>query len=362
MIKYMKILAIETSCDDTCIAITENDKVLADFVSSQTELHAKYGGVHPSEAKREHEKNIFGLLKKSLKKANLLKEREKPFFVKKETEIILERYPKLYKDLKDFLEKYEKPEISKIAVTIGPGLEPCLWVGINLARALALNWKIKLIPINHIGAHILISAKDAPLPALCLVVSGGTTELFLMKKSKYILLGQTRDDAAGECFDKTARLLGLAYPGGPSIYEKAKNTTSSKIKLPRPMIYSKDYDFSFSGLKTAVLYETKKGRVNKKEFAFEIQNSIIDILIHKTEKAIKEFSPKSIILGGGVSANEELRKRFKTLAKRYKKEIFIPKPKYSMDNAVMIAIASTFSKKEVSYRKIKPNANLKLND
>jgi N6-L-threonylcarbamoyladenine synthase len=270
------------------------------------------------------------------------------------------------KELEVFLTKYKKPNIDKIAITVGPGLEPCLWVGINFAKALALNWDIELIPVNHIESHILanfidIKNKDI-FPSLCLVISGGNTKLFLMEEiGKYQELGSTRDDAAGECFDKTARLLGLPYPGGPEI-SKRSTIGRSDIKLPRPMINSQDYDFSFSGLKTAVYYETKDKELNEEyvdQLCYEIQESIIDVIEKKLKKAIIEFNPQSIMLGGGVSTNQELQKRIKKLADRYGIKLFIPHG-YTMDNAVMGGIAALLVSNK--YDRIEANSNLYLNE
>lgn len=346
----MRILAIETSCDDTCVAILETKgnknprfKILSNIISSQVKLHAKYGGVWPSLAKREHQKNLPVVLKKAQKEA---------------------------KDIK----------IDSIAVTVGPGLEPCLWVGVNFAKDLAKKLKVPIIPVNHVEAHIfanLINNRKLTInnfPAVCLVVSGGHTQLILMKDfGKYKVLGETRDDAAGECFDKVARILELGYPGGPAIASEAAKyktrDTKNKTQLPRPMIYQKNYDFSFSGLKTAVLYLAKRltedGKKltidQKREIAAESQQAIIDVLLHKTLKAAKDCKAKSIILGGGVVSNKELRKQF---VKRIKKEIpysklYIPDSKLCTDNAAMVAVAGYFSAPRSS-QVIEAEANLRL--
>ncbi|MDD2796686.1 MAG: tRNA (adenosine(37)-N6)-threonylcarbamoyltransferase complex transferase subunit TsaD [Candidatus Pacebacteria bacterium] len=345
----MNILAIETSCDDTGIAIlkkNKNIKVLADFLSSQDNIHKEYGGIHPSIAKREHAKNIFPLFLMALKKAKLLKKGKTK--VKKETYKILERYPELSNDLITFLETHEKPNISKIAVATHPGLEPCLYVGINFAKALALNWNIKVAGVNHIKAHILVNflnKKEIKFPALALILSGGNTKMLLMESiEKYKELGSTRDDAIGECLDKTARLLGLPYPGGPEIEKRAQKTKKSEFKLPRPMLNSKDYDFSFSGLKTAVLYTIKDKHLTQKqinELSFEIQNAVIETVLKKTEKALLEFNPVSILIGGGVTSNKKLQKALSKLAKKYNVKLHIPK--YKTDNAVMIGVSALIS-------------------
>ncbi len=384
----MIILSIETSCDDTGIAIIKssdkkdfNFSILSNIISSQIEIHKKWGGVYPTLAKREHQKNLVPVLTKALKQSKMLKKtlQTKPEKVKT-LEKILEREKDLLKKLEKFLNKYENPNIDLITVTTGPGLEPCLWVGINFAKALSYYWNIPIIPVNHIEAHILANFVDKQqiinkkelFPAICLVVSGGHTQLILMKDiNKYKILGETRDDAAGECFDKTAKILGLSYPGGPIIASEAEKCKAQSpfISLPRPMIYTKDYDFSFSGLKTAVLYKVKsekeKGK-NKKyiqKMAYEIQQAIIDVLIKKTLKAAKDYKAKTIILGGGVSANKELRKQFK---EKIKKEMpdtkyLIPDSKLCTDNAVMIAITGLCHKnKKTSWKKLKAEANLRI--
>jgi len=332
-IQNLKILGIDTSCDDTCIALLEikNSKleILSNIVSSQVKLHAKYGGVYPSLAIREHKKNLPLVFKKVLQQTQ-----NKPF------------------DL--------------IGVTVGPGLEPCLWQGINFAKDLAKKFKKPLISVNHIEAHILANFIDRGLtsisfPAICLVVSGGHTGLILMNEiGKYQLIGETRDDAAGECFDKVARILGLDYPGGPAIAAKAIQIEGSRtpIILPRPMINQRNYDFSFSGLKTAVLYKVKGRKVNIPEVCREIQQAIIDVLIKKTIKAAKDYRVKSIILGGGVVANIELRKQIKEKIKK-DFQLYIPDSKFCTDNGVMIAITAYFHRAKKT-KEIKADANLKI--
>jgi len=366
----MTILAIETSCDDTCISIVKNFKILSNVVSSQIEIHKPWGGVFPALAKREHQKNLVPVLKKSLQKAKLLKPKKQQQIKEKELEEILIREPDLYKELIKFLKKYQKPRIACLAVTVGPGLEPCLWTGVNFAKALSCYWNLPIIPINHIEAHIfinLIKKNEIKFPAIALVVSGGHTQLMLMKAwGKYKVLGETRDDAAGECFDKTARILGLSYPGGPNIAKIAAGT--SGIKLPRPMIYSKDYDFSFSGLKTAVLYNFKKQTKNSKKYTqkmcTEIQQAIIDVLIYKTLRAAEEYKAKTILLGGGVTANKELKKQFKAKIKKDKLNCVFQAPtaKFCTDNGAMVGIAACYyQKKTKSWRNIKANGNLRIN-
>jgi N6-L-threonylcarbamoyladenine synthase len=379
----MKILSIETSCDDTCVAIMEisgkkkpHFRVLANIISSQSEIHKKWGGVYPTMAKREHQKNLVSVLIEALNKAKLLKkaknnlDKRKIIVIKK----ILEREEPLYERLIKFLNLYEKPEIDALAVTVGPGLEPCLWSGINLAKALSFCWNLPIIPVNHIEAHvfsnwleILNEKKKVKFLAVCLVASGGNTLLFLMKAiGHYKILGETRDDAAGECFDKVARILGLGYPGGPIIERKADGKI--KTRLPRPMINTKDYDFSFSGLKTAVLYNFKKQSENNKKsekyiraICKETQQAIIDVLLNKTKKAAKYFGAKTIILGGGVISNKELRKQFKNAFLKEKIDLLLPEPKISTDNALMVAIAAYFHRfKKKSWKEIVANANQRI--
>jgi N6-L-threonylcarbamoyladenine synthase len=397
----MKILAIETSCDDTCVSILKTElpfveakvkkrakssssienwklEILSNIISSQVNLHAKYGGIYPFMAKREHQKNLPIVLKKALKES---KPRTRTNSVRGKNQ-----------------------KIDLIAVTVGPGLEPCLWVGVNFAKDLSQSLNLPLVPVNHIEAHIFANfikeqktaSSKQLFPAVCLVVSGGHTQLILMRHfGKYQILGETRDDAAGECFDKTARILGLGYPGGPAIAAEAakfkisnlktefpfmeakvkkrtKFSSPFKIKLPRPMIYQKNYDFSFSGLKTAVLYHSqnqpKKIKKSKKyiqAMAAEVQQAVIDVLIHKTLRAAKDYKVKTIILGGGVAANKELRKQFK---KKIKKEIpnslfLIPDSKFCTDNAAMVAAAAYFNWKKEEKTKpknIEADANLRL--
>lgn len=327
----MKILAVETSCDDTAVAVLEEKgkkiKILADVISSQVAIHAPYGGVYPFLAKREHQKNL-------------------PLVYKQALGLAFGKNPPA-----------GGPKLDALAVTYGPGLEPCLWQGINFANDLKQKLNIPLFPTNHVEAHLLANyinqTSSIKFPAIGLVVSGGHTQLILMKKFlDYKILGETRDDAAGECFDKVARIMNLGYPGGPVIAKLAAQANSSgSISLPRPMIKQKNYDFSFSGLKTAVLYEfrkqPKKVQKDKKyiqAMCKETQQAIIDVLIYKTLKAAKDYKVKSIFLGGGVTANEELRKQFQEKIERQmpNANLYIPEPRFSTDNAVMVAITALF--------------------
>jgi len=394
----MKILAVETSCDDTCIAIAKggktflNFKILSSIVSSQVKIHQKFGGVYPSLARREHEKNLPFVLKESLKKCGLLATK-KNAIPKKEIvlyEKIFAKEQNLLKGFLNFVGQYKKPRIDLLAVTVGPGLEPCLWTGVNFAKALSLWLGVKIVPVNHIEAHIFsnflssdarrlaVKQKNVLFPSIALIVSGGHTQLILVKElGKYKILGETRDDAAGEAFDKIARILGLPYPGGPAIEEIAKQLSmindKLSIKLPRPMIFSKDYDFSFSGLKTAVLYDYKKRPKKIREskgyivqMAREAQEAIVEVLVKKTIRAAKEFKAKSIILGGGVSANERLRTLFKEKINKMaaKPLLLFPEKYLATDNAQMVALCGYFywlkSDKIKDWKNIKACAGLRI--
>jgi N6-L-threonylcarbamoyladenine synthase len=415
----MIILGIETSCDETAASVIKADhgdlKVLANVVSSQVKLHAKWGGVVPNLAAREHLKNIVPVLKKTLEEARV-----------------------------------SISEIDLLCVTQGPGLIPALLIGVSAAKTLSFFWEKPILGIHHIEGHIYANfigvnpksqetnskqikkSKNPKIsfPILCLVVSGGHTQLVLMKKHlHYEIVGQTLDDAAGEAFDKVARILGLGYPGGPAIARKAmeisnlKSQISNKFKiqnskfkinLPRPMMNKKNFDFSFSGLKTAVLYDiypvkSAKGgpvtrefngarkhpnKLNDKNYvaamAHEFQQSVIDVLVSKTLKAAEKFHPKTIMLAGGVSANQELRRQLgEAIKKKFhpvkstnggsavqkfngvnKIKYILPEIKYSLDNASMIAAAGFFRWQKMNaqqkksafnnWKKIEADANLKL--
>jgi len=367
----MKILAIETSCDDTAVSIVEVKgsltkpvfKVLANNISSQIKIHRAWGGVVPSLAKREHSKNLAPLLIKSLKDANLFSDKEKtrPNFAKTKLSRagkILERELELRKNFLQIIAKLKIPKIDAIAVTKGPGLEPALWVGINFAKALAWLWDKPLYPVNHLEGHILVTLASPiknkiRFPLIALIVSGGHTELVLSKDwLKYKIIGRTRDDAAGEAFDKVARILDLPYPGGPEISKLAQKISAqgrpaSSWKLPRPMLHSGDFDFSFSGLKTAVLYlaqklksENKFTEKTKAEIAFDFQESVIEVLTKKTLSACQKYKAKTIIAGGGVIANTSLRDVLQKMAEENQLQFLIPDLSYSTDNATMIALAA----------------------
>jgi len=311
----LSILAIETSCDETAAAVIEGDpRIKSNIIASQAKLHARYGGVVPEVAARSHITAIIPTIDLALKKA-----------------------------------KTKLSDIDYIAVTQGPGLMTSLMVGIDTAKALGAALNIPVIPINHLEAHIYANfvEQNIKFPAVILIVSGGHTLLVEVKgHGKYRILGETVDDAAGEAFDKTAKMLGLGYPGGPMISKLAKNGNPAAFDFPRPMINSSNFNFSFSGLKTAVLYKVQQLKslnlILKSNLAASVQQAIVDVLISKTEKAVKQYKPKTIMLGGGVAANSLLRQRFSLLAKSYKLNAIIPKLEYCTDNAAMIGLAAYY--------------------
>ena len=414
----MIILGIETSCDETAVSVIEAKgdlkslqfKILGSAVNSQIEIHKPYGGVFPALAKREHLRNLPLVLEEALKKA----------------------------DIKDDLDK-----IDIIAVTVGPGLEPALWTGINFAEKLGKSWGKAVIPTNHMEGHIASvlfktdeseSKKEQTksrieFPAIALLISGGHTELVLLKSwvSKETI-GETQDDAVGEAFDKVARMMNLPYPGGPEISKLAEKARLEDIslekKFPRPMLHSKDLNFSFSGLKTAVLYYLKninevnirsaqqrgqvsesdifqnniknsnnpqKHSLNRTEYfsaeksppshasrapkevvisediklsvAREFEDAVIEILVSKTKVAIEKYSPKTLIIGGGVIANKALRENFIKLKENYPDmEILIPEKSLTTDNATMIAAAGfiEYLRDPRADRELKAQGNLNI--
>jgi N6-L-threonylcarbamoyladenine synthase len=355
----MNVLGIETSCDETAASVVRGTgnkvKVLSNVVSSQIEIHKKYGGVVPEVAAREHVLNILPVVNEAIKKAGI----KSPL-------------PPLLKGVN---------EIDAIAVTTGPGLITSLLVGVETAKTLAYAWGVPAIAINHIEGHIYANFIDnkPKFPALILTVSGGHTMLILMTgHGKYKLLGETRDDAAGEAFDKAAQLLNLGYPGGPAVAAeatkfKSKNNPPSPlcqggINLPRPMLNSGDFDFSFSGLKTALLYAIQKDPGWKKkvpEYTYEFQKAVAEVLVHKTIKAALKYNCKNIMLSGGVAANIELRNQLKEAVKNKLNgaKLIIPEFKYCTDNAAMIATAGYFSakrKKFTPWQKLKADSNQEL--
>ena len=350
----MYILGIESSCDESAAAIIKFNKngdfqLLSNIVSSQIDIHKKYGGVVPELAAREHVINILPVIDQSLEEA-----------------------------------KIDPKKISAIAVTSGPGLITSLISASETAKSLACVWNVPIIPINHIEGHVysafIENQKNIKFPALILTVSGGHNILALMENHlKYKIIGQTLDDAAGEAFDKAAKMMNLGYPGGPIVSKMAqkyieKNKNLKETNLPRPMIYSPNFNFSFSGLKTALLYQLKKDNQWKKNiplYCYSFQKAVIDVLITKTIKATKKYKIKTIMLVGGVSANNELKREFsEKIGKErlnnieWKNIKFVfPSLKYSGDNATMIALAGVYhflkNKKNLkNYKKIKVDSSL----
>ena len=412
----MKILGIETSCDETAVCIIDADGdfgfaspklhakagddfrfgVLGNSLISQAKIHAQYGGVFPNLAKREHAKNLVPILESALREAENLREGKTDTSADKLNEI-LSREPELYEQLSVFLQNYARPEIDALAVTVGPGLEPTLWVGINFAHALSVVWNIPVVAVNHMEGHLILSMMEIQqhpnysqilenlrieggmhriqFPMLGLLISGGHTELVLSGQwQKYEVVGATRDDAVGEAFDKVARLLGLPYPGGPEISrlaEKARacdEVSPHRIKLPRPMINDDNFDFSFAGLKTAVrrIVEANSPLTEEMKLmiAREFEDAAADVLVAKTIRAVDEYGAQTIIVGGGVSANSYIRLRLaEALEKVGSTPLLVPPPELATDNALMIALAGYFRairKEFTEPAELRANGNLKL--
>lgn len=355
----MLILGIETSCDETSAAIieaSENSKkvtLLSNVISSSLPMHSETGGIIPETAAREQVKYMIPVIKKALSEANV--------------------------KLKD---------IDKIAVTYGPGLIGSLLIGVETAKTISYANNIPLIPTNHLIGHIYANFIDTnqeeiEFPALSLIVSGGHTDLVLIRKHGDIKwLGGTRDDAAGECFDKCARLLGYPYPGGPKIAELAKKGDPKAFTFPRPMIGSKNFEFSFSGLKAAFSRETQlhfpilrtsnaqvsweqisKEKVDEQtlyNLCASLEHAIVSVLVNKTMKAAKKYKVKSILVGGGVAANQKLRDELEASIKNTEAQIklFVPPRNLCTDNGAMIASAAFFNNKEKNWQKVNADPSL----
>ncbi len=347
----MIILGIESSCDDTSVALLnitdEKIEILAEKTASQIEIHKKYGGVVPEIAGRLHAEKILPVIEEVMK---------------------------------------DQPKPDVIAVTSGPGLITGLLVGVESAKTLSYLWNIPIVGVNHIEGHMYsvkiqetrnkqITNSKFQYPILALIASGGHSEIIIStERGKYEKIGGTRDDSAGECFDKVAKLLGFDYPGGPKISKHAEEGNPNAINLPRPMINSGNFDFSFSGLKTAALYwlqdnaeKTPNNAYNLKpktlsDFCASFEQAIVDLLVSKTLKAIKKYQPKTVILGGGVSANKKLRETLEKEITPY--SLFLtPSTKYAMDNAVMIAIVAYHHAKNKNYTEwqdLQANPNWKI--
>ena len=349
----MKILAIETSCDDTCAAVLENDCLLSNVISSQTDLHSKWGGVVPDIAKRAHMENIEPVIVEALFRSQISDVRSQKG-----------------KNIDNLIKN-----IDVIAVTQGPGLAIALGVGVNKAKELAIKYNKKLIGVNHVEGHILANLiknklgkpdRKIEFPALAMTVSGGHTKIILINQNdqfpifsfqfskkeninfKYEVVGETLDDAAGEALDKAAKMIGLGYPGGPIIERLAQMGDKNYLKLPRPLSLQKNFDYSFSGLKTSFYYQVKdwpKEKIgeNLANLSASFQNAVFDSLLIKFKKAIEFYKPKTLLASGGVLANMELRKRLRKLAKEMKTPIFMPVKKvFNTDNAAMIGVVGYY--------------------
>ena len=335
MSKY--ILGIESSCDDTGVAIIKDDSILlANIVSSQIDVHAKYGGVMPEIASRLHAENITICIEKAMNDANL---------------------------------KFE--DLSAIAVTNGPGLIGALLVGVSYAKGVAAAHKLPLIPVNHIHGHIAanyITHKNLEPPFVCLVASGGHSNILYVKDyMEFEILGRTRDDAAGEAFDKIARVIGLGYPGGPKIEALAKEGNPAAFKFPRVEFTDAPYDFSFSGVKTSVINylhnaEQKGEKIVPADIAASFQAAVTDVLVSHTIKACIDKKVTKVVLAGGVSANGALRQAFDHAATKNNLELYYPQPILCTDNAAMIGCAGfyKFLKGEFADSSLNAVANLKL--
>lgn len=335
----MYILSIETSCDETSASVVQNGrKILSNVISSQIDIHCKYGGVVPELASRHHLENINIVIAEALKKA-----------------------------------RQQMMDIDALAVTQGPGLVGSLLVGIMAAKTLASLYRIPLIPINHIEGHIYANFLEHSLkpPFLALVVSGGHTELIVQQGyTRYKILGRTRDDAVGEAYDKVAKLLGLGYPGGPVIDKLAREGDPNYIKFPRPYLPG-SYDFSFSGLKTSVVNHVSKlpsatCRLRTKDIVASFQQAVVEVLVNKTLETAQKLKMKKIVLAGGVAANSALRAFFTTKIKKTGINLYYPSPVLCTDNAAMIACAAYYRSrnKKIKYNRkmltFKAEPNLRL--
>lgn len=329
------ILGIETSCDETTASIgqitNKGVQILSNIVASSLEIQSKYGGVVPEQAAREQLKSIIPVVEEALRQAQC-----------------------------------KLSEIDALAVTQGPGLIGSLLVGVETAKTLALIWDKPLVPVNHLVGHFYANWINKPLPkfpAIGLLVSGGHTDLILFKDhGKYEYIGGTRDDAAGECFDKCARLLGLPYPGGPAISKLAKGGNPKAFNLPRPMLDSGDFDFSFSGLKTAVanIVHSSEFMVHGKNLAASLEAAIVDVLVKKTIAAAQKYKVGQVIVAGGVAANQTLAETLARVSQNSSLKLFIPPPALCTDNAAMIVAAAFYNYHPVDPLTVQANPNLSL--
>ena len=326
----MLILGIETSCDETAAAVVEDGKkILSNIISSQIEIHREYGGVVPEIASRHHIKNITNIIEEALITSG---------------------------------KKLE--EIDYIAVTYAPGLIGALLVGISVAKGMSYSSKIPLVPVHHLKGHIYSNfiEYDIELPAVCLIVSGGHTNIVYMKEDHtFEAMGQTLDDAVGESYDKIARVMGIGYPGGPVIDKLSKTGNPKFLKIPKPQVEG-EFDFSFSGIKTSVINYINKSRMKNEEFKVEdlaasFQTGVVEMLVDKTVKAAEKKQVKSIIIAGGVAANSLLREEMEKAAAQKGIKVYYPAMKYCTDNGAMVGVAAYY---KLKYGK-NPIADLRLN-
>ncbi|MCD6453216.1 MAG: tRNA (adenosine(37)-N6)-threonylcarbamoyltransferase complex transferase subunit TsaD [Dehalococcoidales bacterium] len=299
----MKILGIETSCDETAAAVVEDGvRILSNQIASQVGIHARYGGIVPEVASRQHVLSIIPVVRQAMTEAEA-----------------------------------NWNDLEAIAVTNGPGLAGSLLVGVNVAKAIALAQKLPIIGVNHLEGHIYanwLTGADISFPVVCLIVSGGHSDLVLMRgHGEYVTVGRTRDDAAGEAFDKAARVLGLGYPGGPAI-EQAATAGADSLGLPRSWLKG-SYDFSFSGLKTALIHQVKAGEISSlADAAASFQQAVVDVLVEKTIMVAREYQARHILLAGGVASNGQLRQQ---MMKHSPVSVLVPELILCTDNAAMIA-------------------------
>ncbi|BCN29670.1 tRNA N6-adenosine threonylcarbamoyltransferase [Anaeromicropila herbilytica] len=337
MNKDIKILAIESSCDETAASVVKNGReVLSNVISSQIALHTLYGGVVPEIASRKHIEKINQVIEEALKEANTTLE-----------------------------------DIDAIGVTYGPGLVGALLVGVAEAKAISYATNKPLVGVHHIEGHVsanYIENKELEPPFLCLIVSGGHTHLVLVKEyGEYEIIGRTRDDAAGEAFDKVARAIGLGYPGGPKIDKVSKEGNKHAIEFPRANIDDAPYDFSFSGVKSAVLNHINSCKMKEEEIqvadvAASFQNAVVDVLVTRTIKAAKEFGMHKVCIAGGVASNSALRQAMKEACTKEEISLFYPSPIFCTDNAAMIGAAAYYEYKKGTRHGLDLNAvpNLKI--
>lgn len=379
----MKILGIETSCDETAASVVEvaADKshvtLLSTVTATSLHLHAHTGGIIPEIAARNQIKDIIPVVYEALEKAGVLSNQGVARLGGHQNSSAANRVSEASfggEERQDPSGKLFKPAIDAIAVTYGPGLIGSLLVGVETAKTLSYVWNIQLIPVNHLFGHVYANwikqddnFQSPTFPAIGLIISGGHTDLILMRSHTDVTwLGGTRDDAAGEAFDKIGRMLGIAYPAGPKIEQLAKQGNPKAFHFPRPLMYDKELDFSFSGLKTAVLRVVEKQKnLNSQTIADicrGVQDAINDVIVYKTLQAAEKYNVKSIVLGGGVAANETLKETFQhILNTKYKilnTKLLVPAKSLCTDNGSMIATAAFFQKREIPWQQVLANPEL----